>query len=77
MVLKTKGVYESCSWKQAGNTNSGLGPVIKKLTRYDDIKEEEEAFPEDSSRDLEQISLVSDTPMMIRKANSKPSHDSS
>jgi|JI9StandDraft_2_1071091.scaffolds.fasta_scaffold518331_2 hypothetical protein len=67
MGSKNKAVYESGSWKP--NNNSNLGPVIKKLTRYDDIKEEEEAFPDDSSKDLEQRSLASSTPMMIKMAN--------
>jgi hypothetical protein len=67
MLSKNKAVYESGSWRP--NTNSNMGPVIKKLTRYDDIKEEEEAFPDDSSKDLEQRSLMSSTPMMIKMAN--------
>jgi hypothetical protein len=35
---------------------------LKKFTRYDDILEEEEALPDESSKDLEQKSLISSTP---------------
>jgi len=63
---ENKAVCESGSWNQ--NTNSNIGLVMKKLTRYDDIKEEEEMFPEESSKDLESRSLASDTPLMVREA---------